>query len=437
MKMPCNLEAERQVAGYLLVERDEIPYIFSTLKEEHFYDEKYRNLFKAAREMFDQGESISAPVLADKFNPTWLAELMNNACMSYQVETLCKSIRKKAAHRRLVSVLNSYREEITTTDEPETVASRLSGELAGILLDGRPGFVTNDELMDRVLDSIELRMQGKGTTGIGTGFPDLDKLTGGWQRQHLVFLGAVPKMGKTASATGFLINVARQGYSGLYFSLEMSLEEMGDRQVSSCSGVENTSLRLGRLDGERFQRIVDVAGELSGMKIGWVDRAGFTVTEVKAICRQYQMKYGLDFVVIDQLDKLECRVYPGENQTDAIKRNVTALKMMAQEFNCTVLCLCQLLDKVVSVRAVPRPQAGDEKGSSAPSEDADIVMFMWRPEFYWPGRYAGMAELIISRQRTGPSGSIWLTWKPSITKFYSMPREDWPRGVGSTGEVKV
>lgn len=427
-----NIEAEKKVVGYLLLEEEVAAYLFSELKEDHFYSSELREIFAAARQLFEKGEEVSAPMLSTKFNAAKLAELMGQACMSHQLEGYCKVIRKTAAHRQLQVLLSNYRIEAQKTDEPEQLIGKLTEELTGLILDGRPSFISSEELIDRVLQGVEERMEGKrGVVGISTGYSELDRRIYGFQRKHLVFLAAVPKQGKTSMALEFLGNVAGQGYSGLFFSLEMGLEEVGARQISSHGQIDGSSLQRGILAAEDMQRLFDTAQEIASRQIGWVDRPGLNTTEVKAICRQYKNRHGLDFVVIDQLDKLSARIYPGENQSDAIKRNVVALKQIAQELDCTVLVLCQLLDKVVSVRNPPRPQHGDEKGSSAPSEDADVVLYLWRPEFYWPDNaaYKGKAEIIIARQRAGPTGSIWLTWIPRFTKFASMPRDDWPKEV--------
>ena len=426
MKIRYNLEAERQILGYLLNENEQTPFIFQSLKADHFYEKRHRDMFQAAKRLFDSEGGVNAAVLSDTFDAVFIAGLISNSCMSHQVEAICKNIKKNAMHRSLISTLNTYRHEAETTDEPDEVINKLSENLTGLTLEQKTGYIMSDDLMNKVMANIEGRMNGSIKTGIPTGFIDLDEKTQGWQKQHLVFLGAVPKMGKTSLALEFATNVAYKGYSSLYFTLEMSLEEMGDRQLSSSGEVHGTRIRTGKISREEQERALKTASEIGEYKMGWVDRGGISVTEIKAICRQYQTKHGLDFVVIDQLDKIDRTVYPGENDANAMKRITTQLKIMAKELDCTVLCLCQLLDKVVSARQIPRPQHGDEKGSSAPSEDADIVMFLWRPEFYFEGQYPGMAELIIARQRVGPAGVVWFTWRPDYTKFASMPKDCWP-----------
>ena len=437
MQIRCNPEAERHVLGYLLNEGQEAPYIFQLLKPDHFYEKRHQEMFTEMRRSFDNSEDINAVVYAEKFDPALIAEMMNAACMGHQVETLCKNIYKNAQHRRLISLLNNSKVEAERTENPETVINRVGEELTQLALSGpRENYITSESLMNRFLENLQGRTDGTVTTGIKTGFSDLDFKVQGWQKQHLVFLGAVPKMGKTALGLEFANHLVKNGHSALYFTLEMSLDEMGERQVSSVGEIKGGSLRSGKMDTETMDRANETVSDIARYKMGWVDRGGISTTEIKAICRQFKMKHGLDFVVIDQLDKIEKNLYPGENDTNAIKRVTTQLKIMAQELDCTVLCLCQLLDKIVSARPIPRPQHGDEKGSSAPSEDADILMFLWRPEFYFEGYYQGMAELIIARQRTGPSGSVWFTWRPEITKFSAMPRQDWPEEVRAPGKER-
>ena len=429
IKIRCNLEAEKQILGYLLNEDEETPYIFQLLKPDDLYEQQHRSLFKAAKDAWDVGEGINAVLLSEKFDPAFIGDIMNSGCMSHHVESLCRSIKRLSTHRRLLSILNTNKAEAENADDPEAVINATAEQLSSLATGDRRSYITNEELMEKALQQLESRANTSEITGIPTGFIDLDEKTQGWQKQHLVFLGAVPKMGKTSLALEFALNVAAQNYSSLYFTLEMSAEEMADRQISSQGEIKSSHIRSGRLRRDDFHKAINVATGLSTHNLGWVDRGSVSVTEIKAICRQYKNKYGLDFVVIDQLDKIERSIYQGENDANAMKRITTQLKIMAKELDCTVLCLCQLLDKVVSARPVPRPQHGDEKGSSAPSEDADIVMFLWRPEFYFENQYEGMAELFIARQRSGPSASIWVTWRPEITKFLPMPKDCWPDEV--------
>lgn len=424
-----NVEAEKAIVGYLLMGREEAGYIFSVLHEEHFYSREMKDIFATARGMFEKGEEISAPMLAGKFNPALLGELMGLSCMGHQLENYCKVVRKAYSHRQLIAVLGNAKIDAAKTDEPEQLIGKITEELTGLVLDGRPNYINNRDMLNRVMQDVEEKTEGHGVTGIPTGFPDLDKMIYGLRKKHLVFLAACPKMGKTAISVELITNVASQGYAGLFFSMEMTLEEIGGRQISSAGNIDNTRLQRGNLTNEEYEKLVNVVGELAAGNIGWVERGGLTTTEIKAIARQYKSKHGLDFMVVDQLDKIATKIYPGENKTDAIKRVVVALKQMAQELDCCVLVLCQLLDKVVSDRPIPRPQYGDEKGSSAPAEDADILMYLWRPEFYWPGQYQGMAELIVARQRAGPAGAIWLYWRPKFTKFSSATRDSWPKEI--------
>jgi replicative DNA helicase len=210
----------------------------------------------------------------------------------------------------------------------------------------------------------------------------------------------------------------------------MMPEEIADRQFSSAAMVDAQKIKNGRLKPEDWKKIVAAAGTLSEKPIGWVKKAGLTVTQIKAICRRFQAEHGLGLVIIDQLDKIAERPFPGEKRTDTIGRTTRALKLMAMDLQVPVICLVQLLDKEVSKRAVPRPGPGDVRDSSFPEQDADIMLYMWRPSFYWPDKqqYKNRAEIIVGRQRSGPTGSIWVTWMPEYVAFANLPWEQWPKG---------
>jgi len=424
-----NIEAERAVVGCLVLEPHYAPDIFNKLNKDDFTDPDCAKIFNSSKELFDADKPVSLAHISDKGIESWrITEIANLACAGFEIEHYIDVVKSNSIKRHAKNYLSEYAEDMPEAEDPQKLIDELSEKLSSLTVTNSSDYITNWELMHQTVDEIEQRENGQLVSGIPTGYPDLDSYTGGWHRGDLIFLAAVPKMGKTSVALEFAMRVARQGYSVLYFSLEMSPREMAQRQISNATNINNTDIKTGKV-GDDWGVIVKSLNDLASMKIGWVDRRGITSTQIKAICKKYKMQHGLDFVVVDQLDKIDTRTRSGENRTDAVKRNTVALKNMAYELDSTVLCLAQLLDKVVAQRSVPRPTYGDEKGSSSPSEDADAVMFMWRPEFYWHGYYGGMAELIISRQRAGPAGSIWLSWYPHITKFESMPKEYWPEEV--------
>ena len=429
MELPANVEAERQVLGLLIMEPENAPQAMARLTDKEFYDQYNRKLFRAIKELFDSNKSINLGNLSEyEFKPYELTEIANEACVPSQAEQLSDLIKNHAIHRDLIVNLKQFTQDSMNAEDPQKFIDEVTDKLTGLITHRESDYKTNYDLMMEIMDNLEARQEGGGVTGIPTDFYDLDNLTAGLHRKQLIFLFAVPKMGKSAIALDIMINIAKKGYSGLYTTLEMPSNELGDRQIAMESKVNSNKIRTGKINQD-FKQLMTSASELSKLKIGWIEKPGITITELKAVARRYKMEHGLDFLVVDQLDKLATKIKSGENNSDAIKRNTVALKVLAQELDCTVLCLGQLLDKQVSNRETPRPRHGDEKGSSAPSEDADMVMYLWRPEFYWPEKYKGMAELIIARQRGGPTGSIWLTWQPQFTKFQNMPREEWPEEV--------
>ena len=427
-----NIEAEQAVLGCALMMPEKIPaLLLSAIKKEHFYLPRHKQIYLAIKTLFDKEKDCSIPLVSDQgIDPGELIICAEKACLEHQLESHCENIKNHARRRQLMLYTQDFLKKIKEEKDSKKLITDMSETLYSLMeeKDGQE-YVMNEEVIKNVVNIVENRHKQKDLRGIPSGFPDLDNIVGGWQPGHLIFLLAVPKMGKSSMALEFALNTAEQDKSVLYFSLEMSKEEMGERQFANRQKIDTQKLLTGDL-GSDWCSFVQGYDKLHWLKIGWVERPRITTTEIKAVCRRFEREQGLDLVIIDQLNKIDLQMKPKENKTDAIERVSNDLKVMAQNMKIPVICLHQLLDKTISTRHIPRPQLGDERDSSAPAQEADVLMYLWRPEFYWRDKYKNQAELIIARQRSGVSNtSIWLTWIPKHVALRSMPKDEWPKEV--------
>lgn len=432
-EMPHNIDAETAVLGAILSghHQNMALELISQLKADDFYDGFHRAVYKAIAKLVGENKDVSLVTVshADKnLSPSKLASIYNSQALPEQFGYYAEILKELSTRRKLIMFGIKSQE----------LARKTGGDLGDILADIEKTFFNitkhesaewemNLDLMLRHQKELEHRYTHKGEIqGVKTGFIDLDKMTSGWGKGQLIFLGAVPKMGKTSMGLHFALN---SNQPTLFFTLEMLPEEIADRQISSKARVEGDRIKNGDFEDDHWQRTVEAAKYLSKLPIGWVKKSGMTVTEIRAVCRRFQAEHGLGLVVIDQLDKIYEPKQKGELKTDAIGRITSQLKNMARDLEVPVIVLLQLLDKQMAKRSTPRPTFGDIRDSSCPDQDGDVVMFLWRPEFYWPNKdhLKNKAEIIVSRQRSGKTGSVWVNWMPDYTLFTSMAKEFWPK----------
>jgi replicative DNA helicase len=275
---------------------------------------------------------------------------------------------------------------------------------------------SNHDLVYRHFDTISRRNDNKDSLGVKSGFMDLDRITGGWRPGQLIFIGAVPKAGKTSAA---LHCAMKAEVPVLFFSLEMMPEELADRQFAVEAEVDAHSIITGHINDNDWAKVMGKMDTLMGKDISWIKKSGLSVLEIKAVAQRFKQENGLGLIIIDQLDKVSERKQGNENRTDQIGRVTRGLKEMALELEVPVLCLVQLLDKNIGQRKNKRPSSGDVRDSSYPDQDCDVMIYLWRPAIYYPDAksWANTAELIVSRQRSGATGSAWVQWTPEFTKF--------------------
>lgn len=343
-----------------------------------------------------------------------------------QLTTYIDMVKDASVRRRIITFGKIAAQMAQDEDSLDDLLNSLETSWFSITKEQSAEWEMNHSLILRHMSTLEERYNKKGITGTSTGFPELDRILGGMRPGNLIFVGAVPKMGKTSFADHV---IRHAGVPGLFFSLEMLPEELADRQISATGKIDGQSMKTGNLSEQDWGKIHDASRELARKPIGWVQKTGMNVTEIKAVCRRFQAQHGLGIVIIDQLDKIYEKRDRGETEVAATGRITRALKAMANELKVPVVCLVQLLDKEIIKRKIPRPTFGDIRGSSCPDQDGDVVICLWRPEFYFPNQaqFRGKAEIIVARQRSGPQGSVWAKWMPRFTAFDDLPVEQWLR----------
>lgn len=429
--IPHNIDAEIAVLGAILFRPALANEAISKLKADDFYSQNNRAVFESICNLAAQNKDISPITVADatdgKVTTMDLLQMTEQSVVTSEtVGTYIDIVKESSIRRQIITFARKAQAQAQEEDNLEDLLSSIESSWFEITKEQSAEWEMNRDLVMRHMATLEERYEKKGITGVPTGFMELDRVTAGWGLGHLIFLGATPKMGKTSMAMHFALH---SGVPTLFFTLEMLPEELVDRQISAVGRIDGQAIKTGQIGEYQWQQIHDTGSELIKMPIGWVKKTGMNVTEIKAVCRRFQSQHGLGLVIIDQLDKIYEKRERGETEVAVTGRITRALKNMANELQVPVICLVQLLDKEVVKRKIPRPTYGDIRGSSCPDQDGDVILYLWRPEFYWQNKanLRGKAEIIVARQRSGPPASVWVKWEPRYTLFGQLPHEEWLR----------
>lgn len=426
---PQSLDAEESVLGGVLLDSHSLDRVVELMREQDFYRESHRKIFRAMVALSERGEPIDLITLTDVLRSkgelqeiggaTYLAEMQEKIPSAANIAHYAKIVREKAVLRGLINVCQeiagrcySGPDEIDQfLDEAERLIYDVSEKRA------RPAF---SKLGDMIMDTIKLveRLYEKKelVTGVATGFLDLDAKTAGLQPSDLIIVAARPSMGKTA----FVLNVAQ--YAALHgnvpvaiFSLEMSKEQLVMRMLCSEARVDNAKVRTGYLGERDFPRLAMAAGRLSDAPIYIDDTPGQNVLEMRAKARRLKREANIGLLIIDYLQLM--RGFAQENRTQELSEISRSLKSLAKELNIPVIALSQL-NRQVELRADKRPIMSDIRESGSIEQDADVIMFIYRDEVYkQDSQDEGIAEVIIGKQRNGPTGTVRLTFRREYTRF--------------------
>lgn len=429
--LPHSIEAEQAVLGAVLADSECLSKVIEQIDhEEFFYKKSHQLIFDSFLKLAERGENIDtitvAQYLSDQKNleqiggRSYLSALSEHAPIAANAEYYAKTVKTKATLRNMITAGN---EIVSLAGKSEEELDALVDKAEQLIFDlaqskTKESLTHIGNLVHRSWEILEEREANKGQlTGMDTGFYDLNALTAGLQKSDLIILAARPSMGKTAYALNVAENVAIKNRKAVaLFSLEMSKDQLVQRMLCARAEVDATRVRTGQLTENDWARLGQAMSEIGEAPIFIDDSAGITIMEIRGKCRRLKAQQGeLGLIVIDYLQLIEGRGSDSRiNQISDISRG---LKLLARELDVPVIALSQL-SRAVESRNDKRPMLSDLRDSGSIEQDADIVMFIYRDEYYNPeSEKAGIAEIMIAKQRNGPVGTIELLFQSNITKF--------------------
>ena len=434
-EMPHNVNAEQSVIGSMLMDRDAVTTASEIITEDDFYAKQYGVLFRAMTEMNNEGKPIDLVTLKAKLEEMaappelnsieFLRELLTSVPTSANVKYYAGIVKEKAVLRRLIKVSNEITDECYVGKEKlEHILDNTEKKIFKVVQTrSSDNYVPIKSVVVNALDKIEKSAKSGGTvTGIPTGFIDLDYKTAGMQPSDLILVAARPSMGKTA----FVLNMAqhmafKKNVGVAIFSLEMSKEQLVNRLLSLESKVDSQHIRTGNLDDSEWEMLIESAGVIGKSNLIIDDTPGISIAELRSKCRKYKLEHNLGVVMIDYL-QLMTGGGKSESRQQEISEISRSLKALARELEVPVIALSQL-SRAVESRPDKRPMLSDLRESGAIEQDADVVMFIYRDDYYnHETDRKGVAEIIIAKQRNGPIGTVDLLWLPNYTKFANMEK---------------
>ncbi len=435
---PHSVEAERAVSGSMMMDKDAILVSSEMLESQDFYQGQYAELFQALVDLYHSGIATDVVTLQDKLremetspelsSQEYLAGLMLSVPTSTNIKYYADIVRSKAVERRLIQATEKVANLCYMDNQPlEDILDTAEKDIFDVLQQ-RSGseFEPISQVVLRALDEISKASKQEGhITGIETGFRDLDFKTAGLQKSDLILIAARPAMGKTSFVLNLIEHIALHSAGTIaMFSLEMSKEQIVKRFLSMNSKVDFQKIRTGTLEDEDWVKLVDSVRRVGNTNFVIDDTSGITASELRTKCRKLKLSKGLDLVIIDYLQLMTgSGKRRGDNRQQEISDISRSLKVMARELNVPVIALSQL-SRAVEQRPDKRPMLSDLRESGAIEQDADMVMFLYRDEYYNPDTEdKGVAEIIIAKQRSGPTGKVKLAWISNLTKFGNLEPE--------------
>lgn len=433
---PHDIEAEQAVIGSMLTDKDAIMSAIEVLKEDDFYREDNKMIYSAILNLYNRAQPVDIITLKAELQAMnqfeavggleYIAVLPDKVPTTANVEQYIKIVEEKSALRSLIKTANDL---ITLgydpTEEVEDILDAAERKIFDVM-QGRnqKGYSSiRDILVDSFTELEQLYNQKQHITGVPTGFADLDLITAGFHPADLVILAARPAMGKSAFALNIATNAAvRANVPVVIFSLEMSKEQMTNRILCSEAMVDSNKVRTGKLDDEDWAKLAQASGELSEAPIYIDDTPGITVMEIRAKCRKLHLEKGIGLVVIDYIQLVQGSNKRGASREQEISEISRSLKILAKEIGAPVIALSQL-SRAVEQRPDHRPMLSDLRESGAIEQDADIVTFLYRDDYYNPDtEKKNIAEVILAKHRAGSLGTVELLWLGSYTKFANLEK---------------
>ncbi len=433
--LPHSIEAEQCVIGSMIMDPEAITAASEILTGDDFFNRQYGVVFDTMLEVQEGGNPVDPVTLQAKLKEKdvppevssleFVTDLVAAVPTSANIKYYAEIVAEKSVLRKMIRV----NEEIADTcyagkESLETIMGDAEKRIFQLVQQRNTGeFVPIRQVVSNAMDKIDKASKMKGSvTGIATGFIDLDYRTAGMQPSDLVLIAARPSMGKTAFALNIAQHVAfRDKKCVAIFSLEMSKEQLVNRMFSLESNVDAQKLRTGQLADNEWERLIESAAEIGRSNLIIDDTPGISIAELRSKCRKYKMDHGLSMIIIDYL-----QLMTGNGKSDSRQQEISeisrSLKAVARELSVPVLALSQL-SRAVEQRPDHRPMLSDLRESGAIEQDADVVMFIYRDDYYHPDTdRKGISEIIVAKQRNGPIGTVELVWLPEYTKFANMDK---------------
>ncbi len=436
---PQDIEAEKSLLGAILISDGVLPDILTILKPRDFYEENHQMIYEAMVSLYDQHKPVDLLTVTNELKAQkklknvggapYLAELSNFVPAATHAKAYAEIVEKASTRRRLIKAGN---EIISKAFEDDADVQSLIGSAEKELFEVsdkivKSDYVAMDDLLADAFDRIEELHKNKGALrGLKTGFRDLDKKTAGVQKGDRIIIDARQAMGKTTFAQNLTYNIASMNKKGvLFFSMEMAANEIVDRMISDVSGVDNWKMRTGNLSDDEFQRIGEALGEMDELPIYIDDTSSMTIMDLRNKARRAMHDHDIGIVIVDYLQLIQGSDRYKGNRVQEVTEISRGLKILARELEIPVVALAQL-SRSVTGRDDPRPVLSDLRESGSIEQDADLVMFLHRPDYYRQNddgyEETHITELLVAKHRHGAVGKIELYFHPELLRFMSLDK---------------
>ena len=436
---PQDINAEKSLLGAILISDKVLPEILAIIKPNDFYDDKHKTIFAAMSDLYDRhmpidlvtltSELRSQKKLNDVGKAQYLTDLSTYVPTASHAKAYAEIVERMSTRRRLIDagsqiVEKAFNDDADVTDLIGSAEKELF-EVSDKTV--KSEYVPMEDLLADALDRIEELHKNKGALrGLKTGFRDLDKMTAGFQKGDLIIVGARPAMGKTTFAQNLTYNIASMNGKGvLFFSMEMASNEIIDRMISDVSGVNNWNIRTGNFTDEEYTKIADAMDELSELPIYIDDSSSMTINELRNKARRAMHDHNIGIIIIDYLQLIQGSDRYKGNRVQEVTEISRGLKILARELDVPVVALAQL-SRNVTGRDNPRPLLSDLRESGSIEQDADLVLFLHRPDYYKQNddnyEETHITELLIAKHRHGAIGKVELYFHPELLRFMSLDK---------------
>lgn len=440
---PQNIEAEQAVLGAIFLEPSSLTMASEILIPDDFYRAAHQKIFQMMLKLSDKGKAVdlitvteelaAAKLLEDTGGVSYLSELAGSVPTAANIEYYAKIVEEKSLLRRLIRTATTIATDgYTREDEVEVLLGEAEKSILEVSGRKNAGAFHNiKDVLVRTYDNIEVMNNRAGeVTGIATGFSELDRMTAGFQRNDLIIVGARPSVGKTAFALNIAQNVAiKTGENIAIFSLEMGAEQLVMRLLCAEGNIDAQRLRTGSLTDEDWGKLTMAMGSLSNAGIFIDDTPGVRITDIRSKCRRLKQEHGLGMILIDYLQLILGSGRSGENRQQEVSEISRSLKALARELKVPVIALSQL-SRGVEQRQDKRPMMSDIRESGSIEQDADVIAFLYRDDYYdRESESKNIIEIIIAKQRNGPTGTVSLAFVKEYNKFVNLERRFDDNGV--------